>query len=78
MVQKVMEDSSKDQKKRTRNLNPRTNMHAKHLGRYSSMEELKQDVYDKLNCITFDNQIVPSIEFIEVESAEPCLGKSKT
>jgi hypothetical protein len=59
-----------------REQNPRTDIHFPHLGQYSSMDELKQDVCKKLNAIASDGKRVEfSIQFVEVESAKPFLGE---
>ena len=59
-----------------REQNPRTDIHFPHLGQYSSMDELKGDVFKKLNFIAADGKRVEfSIQFVEVESAKPFLGE---
>ena len=56
---------------------PRTDINFPHLGQYSSMEELKQDVFKKLNAIASDTKKNGfSIQFVEVESATPFLGEN--
>ena len=67
----------KSPQKSPRKIDPRTDIHFPHLGQYSSMDELKQDVFKKLKSIASDSKKDGfSFQFVEVESAKPFLGEN--